>query len=134
MPVRLKRVTRGPIRSVCYGLYIATLLPRLNSGVAWGWHGQCEGADQSVVLGGAESDVITGFTVEGSEPMSDSSKDRVEGKADQVKGKIKETVGVLRDDEEQQAEGQADQAKGDVKKGIAGLKDKVDNVIKKATR
>jgi uncharacterized protein YjbJ (UPF0337 family) len=65
--------------------------------------------------------------------MSDSSKDRIQGKVDEFKGKTKEAAGDLTGDEQQQSEGQMDQAKGKVKQGVADLKDKADNLIKKTT-
>jgi uncharacterized protein YjbJ (UPF0337 family) len=54
------------------------------------------------------------------------------GQMDELKGRTKEAVGDLTDDEEMQREGQRDQAAGDVKQKIedAGdwAKDKVDDV------
>ena len=49
--------------------------------------------------------------------------DKVEGKVDQVTGKIKESVGVATDDESLEQEGKTDQAKGHVKEGVGKLKD-----------
>ena len=45
------------------------------------------------------------------------------GKADEVKGRIKEAAGALTDNEKLRAEGQADQAVGKVQNAIGGLKD-----------
>ena len=66
--------------------------------------------------------------------MSDEARDRLEGFADQNKGKAKEAFGDLTGDRDQQAEGQTDQAKGNLKEGIAGAKDKLGDAVKKATQ
>ncbi len=44
--------------------------------------------------------------------MSTPNKDEVEGKFENVKGKVKEGVGNLTGDRDLEAEGEADQAKG----------------------
>ena len=51
--------------------------------------------------------------------------DKVEGKVDQVTGKIKERVGAATGDESLEQEGKTDQAKGHVKEGVGKLKDAV---------
>ena len=50
-------------------------------------------------------------------------KDRVEGKLDDVKGRVKRQVGEWTGDENAQAEGAADQAKGKVQNAWGKLKD-----------
>jgi uncharacterized protein YjbJ (UPF0337 family) len=50
-------------------------------------------------------------------------KDRVEGKLDDVKGRVKRQVGEWTGDENTQAEGAADQAKGKVQNAWGKLKD-----------
>jgi uncharacterized protein YjbJ (UPF0337 family) len=50
-------------------------------------------------------------------------KDRVEGKMDDVKGRVKRQVGEWTGDEDTQAEGAADQAKGKVQNAWGKLKD-----------
>jgi uncharacterized protein YjbJ (UPF0337 family) len=51
------------------------------------------------------------------------NKDRVEGSANQVKGKIKEAAGKAVGDSKLQTEGVADQVKGKVQNAVGGLKD-----------
>jgi uncharacterized protein YjbJ (UPF0337 family) len=50
------------------------------------------------------------------------------GKADEVKGRIKEAAGALTDDDTLRAEGKADQAVGRVKQAIEKAVDKVKDV------
>lgn len=49
--------------------------------------------------------------------------DKIDNKADQLKGKVKETAGAVNDDEELRAEGKKDQAKGDIKQAGEKVKD-----------
>jgi len=65
--------------------------------------------------------------------MSDSSRDRIEGKVDELTGRGKSAFGDLTDDDQKRAEGDADQTQGKIKQGIADVKDKVDDVVKKVT-
>jgi uncharacterized protein YjbJ (UPF0337 family) len=58
------------------------------------------------------------------------NKDEVQGKADQLKGKVKEKLGELNDDEQLRDEGQADQAAGDIEEGIGKGRRKVGEAIK----
>ncbi|SHN34894.1 CsbD family protein [Actinacidiphila paucisporea] len=60
--------------------------------------------------------------------MSDS--DKVEAKAEQAKGKAKETVGHAVGNESLEAEGRGDQAKGDVREAGQKLQDAAKNVFK----
>ena len=49
--------------------------------------------------------------------------DKIDNKADQLKGKAKEAVGNVSDDDELRAEGKKDQAKGDIKQAGEKIKD-----------
>jgi uncharacterized protein YjbJ (UPF0337 family) len=49
--------------------------------------------------------------------------DKIDAKADQVKGKVKEGVGNATDDQQLQGEGKVDQAKGHLKEGAEKVKD-----------
>ncbi|HSK60675.1 MAG TPA: CsbD family protein [Actinomycetospora sp.] len=48
-----------------------------------------------------------------------------EGKADEVKGKVKETAGQATGDEELKGEGQGDQTKGNIKQAGQKVKDAI---------
>jgi uncharacterized protein YjbJ (UPF0337 family) len=50
-------------------------------------------------------------------------KDRIEGSAEQAKGKIKEVAGKVTGDAKLESEGQGDQVKGKVQNTIGGIKD-----------
>jgi uncharacterized protein YjbJ (UPF0337 family) len=50
-------------------------------------------------------------------------KDRVEGSAEQAKGKIKEVAGKAMGDSKLEAEGKGDQVKGKIQNTIGGIKD-----------
>lgn len=65
--------------------------------------------------------------------MSDASRDRIEGKVDDLTGRGKSAFGELTGDDQTKAEGEADQTEGKLKQGIADVKDKVDDVVKKVT-
>ena len=49
--------------------------------------------------------------------------DKLEGKADEIKGNVKEKVGDATDNEQWQAEGKAEQMKGDLKQAGEKVKD-----------
>ena len=51
------------------------------------------------------------------------NKDRIEGSAEQLKGKVKETVGKATGDAKLQGEGKADQIAGKTQNAIGGIKD-----------
>lgn len=53
------------------------------------------------------------------------------GKADEVKGRIKEAVGDLTDDQDLKDSGKADKAAGKVKQGVEHAVDKVRDTVKK---
>jgi uncharacterized protein YjbJ (UPF0337 family) len=57
-------------------------------------------------------------------------KDRVEGAATNIKGKVKEGVGKMTGDSKTEAEGRADQIKGKTQNAVGGLKDKAREVLK----
>jgi len=50
-------------------------------------------------------------------------KDRIEGSAEQAKGKIKEAAGKVTGDSKMETEGKGDQLKGKVQNAIGGAKD-----------
>jgi uncharacterized protein YjbJ (UPF0337 family) len=50
-------------------------------------------------------------------------KDRVEGSAEQAKGKVKEVAGKATGDSKLESEGKGDQVKGKIQNTIGGLKD-----------
>jgi len=53
--------------------------------------------------------------------------DKIDAKADELKGKAKETTGRLTDDEELEDEGARDQAKGNLKQAGEKIKDAFKN-------
>jgi uncharacterized protein YjbJ (UPF0337 family) len=50
-------------------------------------------------------------------------KDRIEGSAEQAKGKVKEVAGKVLGDKKTETEGKADQLKGKAQNAVGGLKD-----------
>lgn len=52
-----------------------------------------------------------------------ADKDRIEGAAKNIGGKIKEGIGKVTGDEKLQAEGKADQIEGKTQNAIGGIKD-----------
>ena len=57
------------------------------------------------------------------------NKDELNGKVDQLKGKIKEGVGKATNDDELQGEGVADQATGHVEEGFGKARRKVGDAL-----
>ena len=53
-------------------------------------------------------------------------------KTDQAKGRIKEAVGSLTDDDDLKREGKTDRIAGETKEKVGHAKDKVEDVIDKA--
>jgi len=51
------------------------------------------------------------------------NKDRIQGSAEQLEGKIKETVGKATGDAKLQGEGKAEQIAGKTQNAIGGIKD-----------
>jgi uncharacterized protein YjbJ (UPF0337 family) len=58
------------------------------------------------------------------------NKDEVDGKVDQLKGKVKQATGDLTDNESLRNEGAADEAAGDVQEGFGKGRRKVGDAIK----
>jgi len=58
------------------------------------------------------------------------NRDELDGKVDQVKGKIKQATGDLTDDDRLRDEGVADEAAGDVQEGFGRGRRKVGEAIK----
>ena len=52
------------------------------------------------------------------------------GTTDKIKGRVKEAVGVLTDDQRLKREGKLDQATGKIKKAVERVVDKAKNVVK----
>ena len=57
------------------------------------------------------------------------NKDELDGKVDQLKGKVKQATGDLTDDERLHDEGVADEAAGDVQEGFGRGRRKVGEAI-----
>jgi uncharacterized protein YjbJ (UPF0337 family) len=55
--------------------------------------------------------------------MNMVDKDRIEGSAEQLKGKVKEAVGKVTGDSKLESEGKANQVAGKVQNAIGGIKD-----------
>ena len=53
--------------------------------------------------------------------MKDSSKDRIEGKAHELKGAIKEKLGRVTNDPDAEAEGQAEKVVGKIQKTVGEI-------------
>ena len=60
------------------------------------------------------------------------NKDEVKGKAEQIKGRVKESVGNMNDDEQMREEGQDDQLAGKVREGFGTGRRKVGEFIEDA--
>jgi uncharacterized protein YjbJ (UPF0337 family) len=52
-------------------------------------------------------------------------KDRIKGSAEQAKGKVKEVAGKAAGDSKMEGEGKADQIAGKVQNTVGGIKDKL---------
>jgi uncharacterized protein YjbJ (UPF0337 family) len=57
-------------------------------------------------------------------------KDRVEGSAKNIGGKIKEGFGKLTGDTKTEAEGKADQVEGKVQNTVGGIKDTIRDAVR----
>jgi len=57
------------------------------------------------------------------------NRDEVEGKAKEIKGRVKQSVGDLTDDERLREEGVTDEAEGEVQEGFGRAKRKVGETI-----
>ena len=56
--------------------------------------------------------------------------DKIENKAEELKGEVKEGAGKATDDPDLEAEGKADQASGNVKQAGEKIKDAAKNIFK----
>jgi uncharacterized protein YjbJ (UPF0337 family) len=57
------------------------------------------------------------------------NKERIEGSAEQAKGKVKEIAGKVTGDSKLETEGKADQVSGKIKNTVGGIKDAVKEAI-----
>ncbi len=57
------------------------------------------------------------------------NRDELEGKAEQIKGKVKQAAGDLTDNEELHGEGVADEAAGNVQEGFGTVRRKAGEAI-----
>ena len=57
------------------------------------------------------------------------NKDRIQGSAEQAKGKIKEVAGKITGDSKLETEGKAQQVAGKVQNTVGGLKDAVKEAV-----
>jgi uncharacterized protein YjbJ (UPF0337 family) len=62
--------------------------------------------------------------------MKDSTHDKMEGKWDETKGKVKEEAGKLGGDRSTEIGGKFDQAKGKAKQGLGEVKEEVEELDK----
>ena len=58
------------------------------------------------------------------------NRDEVRGKADQVKGRVKEEVGDMLDDDRLEDEGRAERAAGEIEEGVGKGRRKIGKAIK----
>ena len=57
------------------------------------------------------------------------NKDRIEGSAEQAKGKVKEVAGKVTGDTKLETEGKADQVAGKIWNTVGGMKDAVKEAV-----
>jgi uncharacterized protein YjbJ (UPF0337 family) len=57
------------------------------------------------------------------------NKDRIEGSAEQAKGKVKEIAGKVTGDSKLEGEGKADQVAGKIKNTVGGIKDSIKEAL-----
>jgi uncharacterized protein YjbJ (UPF0337 family) len=57
------------------------------------------------------------------------NKDRIEGSAEQAKGKVKEVAGKVTGDSKLETEGKADQLSGKIKNTVGGIKDTIKEAV-----
>lgn len=62
------------------------------------------------------------------------NKDEIKGKAEQVKGTVKEKAGEWTNDPELEAEGVVDQATGKVRENVGAAKRKAEEVVDEVTK
>ncbi len=58
-------------------------------------------------------------------------KNRVDGSAKNIGGKVKEGIGNVTSDSKMQTEGKADQAEGKIQNTVGGIKDSIKDAFKK---
>ena len=61
--------------------------------------------------------------------MGIPNRGEVEGKFEQAKGRVKETIGVATDNERLEAEGEVDQARGNLREGANKIKRKIGETV-----
>ncbi|MBI1204826.1 MAG: CsbD family protein [Rhodopseudomonas sp.] len=57
------------------------------------------------------------------------NKDRIEGSMEQAKGKVKEVAGKVTGDSKLEGEGKADQVAGKIQNSVGGLKDSIKEAV-----
>ncbi len=57
------------------------------------------------------------------------NKDRIQGSAEQAKGKVKEVAGKITGDSKLETEGKTDQVAGKVQNTVGGIKDAVKEAV-----
>jgi uncharacterized protein YjbJ (UPF0337 family) len=57
------------------------------------------------------------------------NKDRIQGSAEQAKGKVKEVAGKVTGDAKLESEGKADKAAGKIQNTIGGMKDAIKEAV-----
>ena len=57
------------------------------------------------------------------------NKDRIQGSAEQAKGKLKEVAGKVTGDAKLESEGKADKAAGKIQNTIGGMKDAIKEAV-----
>jgi uncharacterized protein YjbJ (UPF0337 family) len=57
------------------------------------------------------------------------NKERIEGSAEQAKGKVKEVAGKVTGDSKLETEGKADQLAGKFKNTVGGVKDAIEDAV-----
>lgn len=62
------------------------------------------------------------------------NKDEVKGKAEQIKGVVKEKAGHLAGDPDLEADGVADQVEGQIREGVGTVKRVVKNAVDEVNR
>jgi|SRR5678816_1136503 uncharacterized protein YjbJ (UPF0337 family) len=121
---RLKSVPHAVLRSrrLVFETYILSNIPSQNLGFLSGIH---------VALFSYKAGVRFALHYQQWEVkhMGIPNRDEVEGKFDQAKGKVKETVGRAVDDRDLEHEGQADNAGGKVQEGFGKARRKVGEAI-----
>ena len=69
------------------------------------------------------------IAIESSNERGIMNKDRIEGSAEQAKGKAKEVAGKVTGDSKLETEGKTDQVTGKIKNTVGGFKDAVKEAV-----